>query len=63
MSISRRMTSSSLASSSGGNSGVLHDVAENIYRDTRAGVRHVNVIDGAIKAGVGVHVTARFRTS
>ena len=43
-----------------GKRGVLHDVAENIYRHTRAGVRHVNVIDRAIKARVGVHVTARF---
>ena len=35
-------------------------VAENINRHTRAGVRHVNVIDRAIKARVGVHVAARF---
>ena len=39
---------------------MLHDVAKNINGHTRACVRHVNVIDRAIKARVGVHVTARF---
>ena len=40
--------------------GVLHDVAQDINRRGRAGVRHVNVIHRAVEAGVGVHVTARF---
>ena len=39
---------------------VLHDVAQNIDRRGRAGVRHVNVIDRAVEARVGVHVTAGF---
>ncbi len=39
---------------------VLHDVAQNIYRRGRAGVRHVNVINRPVEARVGVHVTARF---
>ena len=39
---------------------MLHDVAQNINRLHRARVRHVNVINGAVEAGVGVHVTARF---
>ena len=37
---------------------VLHDVAQNINRRARAGVRHVNVIHRAVEARVGVHVTA-----
>ncbi len=40
--------------------GVLHDVAQNINRRGRAGVRHVNVIHRAVEARVGVHVTAGF---
>ena len=40
--------------------GVLHDVAQNINRLHRAGVRHINVIDRAIKARIGVHVAASF---
>ena len=39
---------------------VLHDVAQNINRLHRAGVRHVHVIDRAVEAGIGVHVTAGF---
>src|SRR5450756_1522635 len=38
--------------------GVLHDVAQNIDGLHRAGVGDVDVINGAVKAGVGVHVTA-----
>ena len=40
--------------------GVLHDVAQNIDGRARAGVGHINMIDRAIEAGVGVHVTADF---
>ena len=40
--------------------GVLHDVAQNINRLHRAGVRHVDVIHRAVEARVGIHVTARF---
>ena len=39
---------------------MLHDVAQDVYRRGRAGIRHVNVIDRAVEARVGVHVTARF---
>jgi len=38
--------------------GVLHDVAQDVYRSRRAGVRNVNVIHRAVEARVGVHVTA-----
>ncbi len=59
MSISRRMTSSSLSNSSGGKAGVLHDVAKNVDGDGGAGVGNVDMINGAVKGGVGVHVAAR----
>ena len=39
---------------------VLHDVAQDVNRRARAGVRHVNVIHRAVEARVGVHVTAGF---
>ncbi|OQB90234.1 MAG: hypothetical protein BWX84_02011 [Verrucomicrobia bacterium ADurb.Bin118] len=41
-----------------GKRSVLHDVAEDVHSHPRPGVRHVNVIDGAVKGGVGVHVPA-----
>ena len=37
---------------------MLHDVAQDVNRRARARVRHVNVIDRAVEARVGVHVTA-----
>ena len=40
--------------------GVLHDVAEDINGLGAAGVGDVNVIDGAVEAGIGVHVAAGF---
>ena len=39
---------------------VLHDVAQDVDGDARAGVRHVNVIHRAVETRVGVHVTAGF---
>ena len=60
MSISRTMTCFSFSISSAGKRGVLHDVAENIDGDPRAGVGDVDVINRAVEGGVGVHVTAGF---
>src|SRR5262249_53605449 len=36
------------------------DVTEDIYGDFRTSVGHVDMINGAIKGSVGVHVTAGF---
>ena len=41
-----------------GQRGVLHDVAEHVHGDARAGVRRVDVIHRAVEARVGVHVAA-----
>jgi hypothetical protein len=41
-----------------GQRGVLHDVAEHVHGDARAGVRGINVIHRAVEARVGVHVAA-----
>ena len=42
-----------------GQTGVLHDVAQNINGDSRAGVGDIDMKDRAIKGSVGVHVSAR----
>jgi len=36
----------------------LHDVTEDVDRDSRSGVRHVDVINRAVEGRVGVHVAA-----
>ena len=60
MSISRRMTSFSFASSSAGSVACCMMSQRMSMADARAGVRHVDVIDRAVEARVGVHVTAGF---
>ena len=52
------MTSSSLASSAVGEAGVLHDVAEDVNGDFGAGIGDVDMKDGAVEGGVGVHGAA-----
>ena len=40
--------------------GVLHDVAEDINGLGAAGIGDVDVIDGAVETGIGVHIAAGF---
>ena len=60
MSISRMITSFSLAISVRRQSGVAHDVAKNIDRHLRPRVRNIDVINRPIKGRISVHVTAGF---
>jgi len=39
--------------------GVLHDIAQNVQSHGRAGAGNINVKDGAVKGGVGIHVAPR----
>ena len=38
----------------------MHDIAEDIDGDFAARVRHIDVVDCAVKGGVGVHAAAGF---